>query len=152
MAFSATGLVPTLTNAFWLDFATRVLVEGSELSHALPYMLAATSTSTFVRHTNLIYVQVPQNKTEPVICSEYVWTHPVLRPFGRRLPANCVECGCMDSFGSPIKLTPRTGTKYVFVCQGVSIEGKICLSELTIQPMDGFEAVGKAQGGARWMV
>lgn len=58
----------------------------------------------------------------------------------------------MDSFGSPIKLTPRTGTKYVFVCQGVSIEGKICLSELTIQPMDGFEAVGKAQGGARWMV
>lgn len=153
IAFSSAGLIPTLTNTFWLDFASRVLLEGFGLRQALPYMLSATSTSCFVRHTNLVYAQVPRDKSKPVVCAEYIWTHPVLRPFGRRLPANCVECGCMSSFGKPIKLTPKTAaTTYVFVCQGRDTEGKACLHELSIEPIEGFEPYGQSQNGARWMV
>ncbi|KZP12665.1 hypothetical protein FIBSPDRAFT_898039 [Athelia psychrophila] len=145
IAFSSAGLIPTLTNTFWLDFASRVLLEGFGLRQALPYMLSATSTSCFVRHTNLVYAQVPRDKSKPVVCAEYIWTHPVLRPFGRRLPANCVECGCMSSFGKPIKLTPKTAaTTYVFVCQGRDTEGKACLHELSIEPIEGFEPYGQS--------
>lgn len=129
-----------------------MLVEGFSLQHALPYMLAATSTSAFVRHTNLLYVRIPQLSTKPVTCSELVWTHPELRPFGRRLPANCRVCGCIDSFGAPIKLTPKTGTKYIFVCRGRNIEEISCLNELVVEPMEGFEPYGGPQNGARWMI
>lgn len=115
-------------------------------------MLAATSTSSFVRHTNLLYVRIPSSSAEPITCCELVWTHPELRPFGRRLPANCGECGCIDSFGPPIKLTPKNGTKYVFVCQGRNIDGIHCLHELAVEPMDGFEPYGQSQNGARWMI
>lgn len=80
------------------------------------------------------------------------WFGPELRPFGRRLPANCPECGCMDSFARPIKLTPKGSTKYVFVCDGTNIAGKECLHELTVEPMDGFEPYGRSQNGARWML
>lgn len=115
-------------------------------------MLTATSTSSFVRHTNLLYVQIPDSNIKPVLSFEYVWTHPKLRPFGRRLPANCAQCGCINSFGSPVRLTPKTGSKYIFICQGHNIEGKSCLYELAVEPMEGFKAFGKAQDGARWMV
>ncbi|KZP29243.1 hypothetical protein FIBSPDRAFT_885024 [Athelia psychrophila] len=65
IAFSSPGLIPSLTNGFWLDFAFRVMIEGASLGHALPYMLSATSTSQFVRHTNLLYVKIPDSNTEP---------------------------------------------------------------------------------------
>ncbi|KZP26988.1 hypothetical protein FIBSPDRAFT_948951 [Athelia psychrophila] len=152
IAFSSPGLIPSLTNGFWLDFAFRVMIEGASLGHALPYMLSATSTSQFVRHTNLLYVKIPDSNTEPVVCSEYVWTHPRFRPFGRRLPANCSQCGCINSYGSPIRLTPKSGSRYIFVCQGLTIEGNRCDHELSVQPMDGFKAFGNPQDGARWMV
>ncbi|KAF7967229.1 hypothetical protein HWV62_35107 [Athelia sp. TMB] len=58
IAFSAPGLVPTLTNSFWLEFANRVLVEAAPLRNALPYILSASSTSQFPRHTNLLYNSV----------------------------------------------------------------------------------------------
>lgn len=152
IAFSSPGLIPSLTNGFWLDFVLRVLIEGASLQDALPYMLTATSTSPFVRHTNLLYVQIPDSNTKPVHSFEYVWTHPKLRPFGRRLPANCSQCGCINSYGSPIKLTPRSGSRYIFICQGITIEGNRCDHELSVQPMDGFKAFGNPQDGARWMV
>ncbi|KZP23225.1 hypothetical protein FIBSPDRAFT_889841 [Athelia psychrophila] len=152
IAFSSPGLIPSLTNAFWLDFVFRVLIEGASLQDALPIMLTATSTSQFVRHTNLLYVRIPDSNTEPLLCSEYVWTHPKLRPFGRRLPANCPQCGCINSYGSPIRLTPKAGSRYIFVCQGHTIEGNRCNHELSVQPMDGFKPFGNQQDGARWMV
>lgn len=152
IAFSSPGLIPTLTNGFWLDFVMRVLIEGASLHDALPYMLTATSTSPFVRHTNLLYAQIPDSNIKPVLSFEYVWTHPKLRPFGRRLPANCSHCGCINSYGSPIKLTPRSGSTYIFACQGHTIEGNRCGHELSVQPMDGFKTFGNPQDGARWMV
>lgn len=152
IAFSSPGLVPALTNSFWMDYSVRVLLEGFHLQDALPYMLSSTSTSPFVRHTNLLYVRIPRTSTKPITCSELVWTHPDLRPFSRRFPANCPECGCMDSFARPIKLTPKGSTKYVFVCDGTNIAGKECLHELTVEPMDGFEPYGRSQNGARWML
>lgn len=152
LAFSSPGLIPTLTNGFWLDFSHRVLVENFRLKDAIPQLLAATSTAPFVRHTNLLYVRIPSSKDKPVISSEYIWSHPDFRPFGRRLPANCPKCGCMDSFGSAIKLTPRTGTKYIFSCSGKDISGQQCTGELVAEPMEGFEPFGQSQNGARWMV
>ncbi|KZP34059.1 hypothetical protein FIBSPDRAFT_881511 [Athelia psychrophila] len=138
IAFLSPGLIPTLTNVFWLDFTIRVLIEGYSLDKALPYMLTATSTSSFVRHTNLLYVRISTSQPKAALSSEFVWTHPELRPFGRRLPANCAECGCIDTFGSPIKLTPKAGSK--------------CLHELAVEPMEGFETYGKSQNGSWWMV
>ncbi|KZP26989.1 hypothetical protein FIBSPDRAFT_886886 [Athelia psychrophila] len=70
IAFSSPGLIPSLTNGFWLDFAFRFMIKGASLGDALPYMLSATSTSQFVRHTNLLYVKIPESNTEPVVCSE----------------------------------------------------------------------------------
>ncbi|KZP05417.1 hypothetical protein FIBSPDRAFT_967284 [Athelia psychrophila] len=148
IAFSSPGLIPTLTNVFWLDFAIRVLIEGYSLDKALPYMLTATSTSSFVRHTNLLYVRISTSQPKAALSSEFVWTHPELRPFGRRLPANCAECGCIDTFGSPIKLTPKAGSKYVFICKGYDTEGNRCLHELAVEPMEGFETYGKSQNGS----
>lgn len=152
IAFCSPGLIPTLTNGFWLDFANRVLIENFRLKDALPQLLAATSTAAFVRHTNLLYVRIPRSKDQPVMSWEYVWSHPDFRPFGRRLPANCVKCGCLNSFGSPIKLTPRTGTTYIFSCSGKDTSGQPCRAELTAEPMDGFEPFGQSQNRARWMV
>lgn len=152
LAFSSPGLIPALINGFYLDFANRVLVENFRLKDAIPQLLAATSTAAFVRHTNLLYVRIPRSKDKLVISSEYIWSHPDLRPFGRRLPANCAKCGCMDSFGRPIKLTPGTGTKYIFSCSGQDISGQQCTCELVAEPMEGFEPFGQSHNRARWMV
>lgn len=152
IAFSSPGLIPTLTNPFWLDFTIRVLVEGFTLIQALPYMLACTSTLSFVRHTNLLHVQISPSKNNIALASEYIWTHPSLRPFGRRLLANCIQCGCLDSYGAPIKVTPKSGTTYVFVCKGLGGAGHSCSHELVVKPMEGFIPYGKPQDGARWMV
>lgn len=131
----------------------RVLIQGFALPRALPYMLAASSTSTFVRHTNLMHVSVPPSADEPVEYKEFVWTHPELRPFGRHLPANCPSCGVLESFGKPIKLTPGdAATTYVFVCNGYDINASLCGHELQVKPMEGFEPFGQAQNKARWMV
>lgn len=151
IAFSSAKLIPVLTNTFWLEFANRVLVEGFSLQQALPYMLSASSTSTVVRHTNLIYVRIPTGKQQPVVCTDFIWTHPEFRPFGRHLPANCPSCACIASFGRPIRLTPKGGSKYVFVCNGRNTHGEPCEHELTVQPMEGFQPYGQAQNGARWM-
>lgn len=114
-------------------------------------MLAATSTSSFVRHTNLLYVHISASTPKAALSSEFVWTHPEFHPF-RHLPANCARCGCIHTFGSPIKLTLKSGSKYIFVCQGHDTEGNDCLHELAVEPMEGFEPYGKAQNGAQWMV
>ena len=135
-----------------MDFATRVLVEGSSLDQAMPYMLAATSMSTFVRHTNLLHGHIFLDTDQPVICSEYIWTHPELRPFGRHLPANCPSCSCLKSFGHPIKLMPKGNTTYIFSCTGYNMDAKVCGHELSLQPMEDFSPYGKPQNGARWMV
>lgn len=151
IAFSSPKLVPSLTNPFWLEFSQRVLVEGFPLQQALTHMLATTSTSPFVRHTNLLYARIPQLTTEPVVCYDYVWTHPEFRPFGHRLPVNCPGCGCIDTFGPPRKQTPASGTKYTFQCRGHKIDASLCQHQIVVVPMDGFEAFGHAQNGARWM-
>ncbi|KZP29566.1 hypothetical protein FIBSPDRAFT_884960 [Athelia psychrophila] len=141
-----TALFPSaLRKAFknrtiYLNFLTRtaqewcsskLLTKGSSLEQALPYMLTTTSTSSFVRHTNLLYVRISTSKSKAALSSEFVWTHLKLRPFGCRLPANCAKCGCIDTFGSSIKLTPKAGSK--------------CLHELAVEPMEGFETYGKSQ-------
>lgn len=153
VAFSSRNLIPSLTTPFWLDYTTRVLIQGFDIDTALPQMLACTSTSPVVRHTNLVICKVPSSATDPFVYRQFVWTHPELRPFGHRLPINCTSCGCLSTFTKPVKYNrPGSPSTYTFLCSGNTVEGTRCVRQLTVEPIEGFQPYGNSHKGAKWMV
>ncbi|KZP17781.1 hypothetical protein FIBSPDRAFT_894021 [Athelia psychrophila] len=145
IAFLSLGLIPSLTNGFWLNFAFRVIIEGTSLGDALPYMLSATSMSQYVRHTNLLYVKIPDSNTKPVICSEYVWTHPDSgHSDDGSLPTGLnVDASTAMEAQSGLPPSPEADT-YSFA--------RVSLLK-AINPIDGFnQGIQQSAGWAKWMV
>lgn len=141
VAFSARKLQVSLTATFFVDYAQRVLLEGYTLHSHFKSLLTASAQSNVARHTNLVYVR---RKTHGKLdACEFVFTHPIFRPWGCRIPSSCPSCKSPCSWSKPIK----QGQCIIFVCTRED-----CRGTCRFKKPDDAEMVGSNVNGGRWMI
>ena len=91
VAFGAKGFHPLLVTPFATDYVQRVLVEGFPLQKSLVNLI--TFSNYLSRHSDVVHI-CPLQGTAKL----YIWTHPVIRPWGQHLPPQCQMCGHVESW------------------------------------------------------
>ena len=141
VAFCATQLQVSLTCTFFVDYAQRVLLEGFSLESHFKSLLNASSQSNVARHTNIMYIRHHNRSQMQVV--KFIFTHPVIRPWGERLPSACSLCKSPRPWSKPVK----QGNAIVYVCQR-----KGCRGVCRFMKPDDVEMLGPRVNSGRWMI
>ena len=140
VAFSAPQLQVSLTCGFFMDYAQRILVEGYTLNGNFKALLAATAQSNLARHTNLVYFSCQSQGKLTII--EFIFSHPIFRPWGFRIPPACPRCKSARPWSKPI----TQSSSIIFVC---TREG--CKASCRFKKPDDVEVLNANVNGGRWM-
>lgn len=160
VAFSATGLQPSLTVPFFFDYAQHVLFEGFRLSGAFPSILVAVSASLLSRHTNLVNIFSNGNSETLEYCfTKYCYSHQDFHPFGHCMPISCPKCKSLWSWAKVLKNTEASTVTYMLCCTGITQskgKGSKRVEQhykhvLHFKCPEGFQVFGHRSDKGRWM-
>lgn len=115
VAFSAKALQQCLTAPFILDYALQVLVQGFSIRRTFEESLPAFSK--LGHHTDVVLLDWKEGESRG---TRFVFTHKVIRPWGKSLPVQCPSCFAVRAWKSTPPPPPDgTGRPCLaFKCQG----------------------------------
>ncbi|KAI0735634.1 hypothetical protein C8Q76DRAFT_690230 [Earliella scabrosa] len=131
---------------FFVAFVHRVYIEGVPLDEAHLGDLLGSSLY-LARHTPVIVLtrsSAERTAREDVVSltvTQYLWSHPTIRPWGSALPLQCPTCGGLSSF----KCTQGPGGATVSTCL---VPG--CMYKRTYEKPATVNFLKGGEGG-RWM-
>ena len=116
IAFKAVAVQAALVAPFFLVFIHKVVIEGVRWdSHHIADILAS---SVYLSRHSAVVIMTRHGRDVSVPCSlevtEYVWTHPRIRPWGSEIPLQCPACGALASL---VCRTHAHGTVFT-ACRG----------------------------------